>query len=204
MVNQLKQHKRISSTKTSKKKHHSSNKKNKLANEQTSGVGVTEVEMTHPPTSMVTPAQITLRPFSPEDQAWIMQVTKDEMGPVFQESYGYDLNLDNVIQYVHSAQTRMVTVNDQLAGYVSVVIDDGGKMNIGSLVLSVPHKRRGYGTRIMKLLEQEARGMGLIELEGFVQSSNQASINFLKKLGFQEVPSMQTQTIVMVKNLQTD
>ena len=204
MVNQLKQHKRHSTTRASTKKHHSSNKKNIVTNEQTSGVGTTEVEMTNSPASMAAPAQITLRPFSPEDQAWIMQVTKDEMGPVFQESYGYDLNLDNVIQYVRSAQTRMVTVNDQLAGYVSVVIDDGGKMNIGSLVLSLPHKRRGYGTRIMKLLEQEARGMGLMELEGFVQSSNQASINFLKKLGFQEVPSMQTQTIVMVKNLQTE
>ena len=204
MVNQLKQRKRTSTAKTSTKKHHSRNRKIKAANEQISGVGMAEVEVANPPSSLVTPAQITLRPFSPGDQAWIMQVTKDEMGPIFQESYGYDLDLDNVIQYVRSAQTRMVTVNDQLAGYVSVVVDDSGKMNIGSLVLSLPHKRRGYGTRIMKLLEQEARGMGLMELEGFVQSSNQPSINFLKKLGFREVPSMQTQTIVMVKSLQSE
>ena len=149
------------------------------------------------------PAQITLRPISPSDQVWIMQVTKEEMGPIFLESYGYELNLDNVMQYVHSAQTRMILVNDQLAGYVSVVVDESGKMNIGSLVLTGSHKRQGYGTRIMKLLEQEARSMGLIELEAFVQSSNQASLHFLQKLGFQEVPSMQSQTKVLIKNIQT-
>ncbi len=149
------------------------------------------------------PAQITLRPLSPVDQAWIMQVTKEEMGPIFLESYGYELNLDNVMQYVHSAQTRIILVNDQLAGYVSVVVDESGKMNVGSLVLTGSHKRQGYGTRIMKLLEQEARSMGLIEMEAFVQSSNQASLHFLQKLGFQEVPSMQAQTKVLIKNLQT-
>ena len=150
-----------------------------------------------------TPAQITLRPLSQEDQGWIMQATREEMGPIFRETYGYDLNLDNVLQYVNTAQTRMITVNDQLAGYVSTIVDDGGKMNIGSLVLVSHHKRQGYGTRIMKLLEQEARSMGMVELEAFVQSTNQASLNFLRKLGFQEVPSMQPQTIVMVKNLQS-
>ena len=149
------------------------------------------------------PAQITLRPLSPVDQAWIMQATKEEMGPIFLESYGYELNLDNVMQYVQSAQTRMILVNDQLAGYVSVVVDESGKMNVGSLVLTGSHKRQGYGTRIMKLLEQEARSMGLIEMEAFVQSSNQASLHFLQKLGFQEVPSMQAQTKVLIKNLQT-
>ncbi len=147
------------------------------------------------------PAQITLRPLSPVDQAWIMQVTKEEMGPIFLESYGYELNLDNVMQYVHSAQTRIILVNDQLAGYVSVVVDESGKMNVGSLVLTGSHKRQGYGTRIMKLLEQEARSMGLIEMEAFVQSSNQASFHFLQKLGYQEVPSMQAQTKVLIKNL---
>ena len=147
------------------------------------------------------PAQITLRPLSPVDQAWIMQVTKEEMGPIFLESYGYELNLDNVVQYVHSAQTRIILVNDQLAGYVSVVVDESGKMNVGSLVLTGSHKRQGYGTRIMKLLEQEARSMGLIEMEAFVQSSNQASFHFLQKLGYQEVPSMQAQTKVLIKNL---
>ncbi len=171
----------------------------KTTDPQSNAVNVEGTEdKNHPITNA---AQITLRPISREDQGWIMQVTKEEMGPIFKDTYGYELNLDNVLQYVYASQTRMIMVNDQLAGYVSTTVDDGGKLNIGTLVITGGHKRRGYGTRILKLIEQEARSMSLIELEAFVQESNHISRNFLKKLGFQEVPSMQSQTIVMVKRL---
>lgn len=160
-------------------------------------------EQLAPPIQSPAPTPIMLRPFTNEDQAFVMQLTKEEMGPIFRENYGYELNLENVMYYVHSAQTRIIIVNDQTAGYVSHVVDDSGKMNIGSLILTGDHKRKGYGTRILRQLEQEARGMGLVEMEGFVQSSNQNSLNFLKKQGFREMPSMQPQTVIMIKDLRT-
>ena len=144
---------------------------------------------------------LMLRPIMPGDEVYISQVTQQEIAPVFKSAYGQDLDMQQVLQYVYAANTRMVVVNDQPAGYLSLVVDDNGKMNIGSLVIGAEHQGKGYGKRIMRQVEQEAQSMGVQEMEVFVQATNERSLAFAKSLGFAEVTSQagQSQTIVLVK-----
>ncbi|PWI55630.1 GNAT family N-acetyltransferase [Sulfoacidibacillus thermotolerans] len=148
------------------------------------------------------PTKIYLRSFTFEDEAMITKFTQDEIAPIFKETYGIDLDMMTVLNYVRSAQTRMILVEDQVAGYVSSVLDDSGKMNIGALVLASPYQGKGYGTRIMRQIEQEARAYGAVEMEVFIQATNKRSQAFAKSLGFVEGPQLQPQTIVMIKPLQ--
>lgn len=146
-------------------------------------------------------ANLSLRPYTYGDEGFITQVTQQEIAGIFKECYGYDLDMNMVLQYVQAANTRIVTVDGHNAGYLSFVADDMGKMNIGSLVLAAPHQGKGYGKRIMRLVEQEARAMGMQEMEVFIQKNNTRSIEFARSLGFTEAPSNQEQTVVMVKSL---
>ncbi len=157
---------------------------------------------TQTPSSQNEQVKIYLRSYTFEDEATITKLTQDEISPVFKETYGYDIDLMTVLNYIRSAQTRMILVEDQVAGYESSVLDDSGKMNIGALVLASAYQGKGYGTRIMKQIEQEARSFGAVEIEVFIQSTNTRSQAFAKSLGFVEGPQLQPQTIVMVKTLQ--
>ena len=145
---------------------------------------------------------LMLRPVMAGDEVFISQVTQQEIAPVFKSAYGQELDMQQVLQYVYAANTRMVVVNDQPAGYLSLVVDDNGKMNIGSLILGAQHQGQGYGKRIMRQVEQEAQAMGVQEMEVFVQATNERSVAFAKSLGFVEVPAQGSapgQTIVLVK-----
>lgn len=157
------------------------------------------------PMQMESPAatRLTLRMMLPEDEAVVTRVTQEELSGIYRESYGNDLDMSMVMQYIQSAQTRMILVNDQVAGYVSYVADDFGRMNVGSLVIGKGHQGHGYGTRIMKYLEQEARAMGMNEIEVFIQGTNTRSQAFVQRLGYVQVQSNQPQTIVMIKTLRT-
>ncbi|MCY0874693.1 MAG: GNAT family N-acetyltransferase [Firmicutes bacterium] len=147
------------------------------------------------------PAKLMLRPLAMGDDTFIQTVTQEEIAPIFKTTYGYDLDMSMVLSYVHAANTRMILVDDQVAGYVSYVADDSGRLNIGSLILAAEYQGKGYGKRIMRQIEQEARAMGIMELEVFIQESNARSQAFAESLGFTRVQSMQPQTIVMVKTL---
>lgn len=147
------------------------------------------------------PAPLLLRPFTPEDVAVVSRLTQEQIAPIFRASYGYDLEMNSVMPYIFNSQTRMVLLGEQVIGYLSVVVDDNGLMNVGSLVLDGPYQGQGFGTRIMRQVEQEARSMGLSDLEVFIQATNERSQGFAKSLGFVQVPSNQPQTIVMRKSL---
>jgi len=147
-------------------------------------------------------AKILLRPLTFQDDGFIQGVTQEEIAPIFKATYGYDLDMPMVMNYVHAANTRMIVIDDQVAGYISYVPDDSGKLNIGSLVLTPEYQGKKYGTRVMRQLEIEARQMGIAELEVFIQETNTRSQAFAESLGFTRVQSMQPQTIVMIKSLQ--
>jgi len=142
-----------------------------------------------------------LRPMLPQDEPAISRWTMDEIAPIFREAYGYDLDLAMVMEYLRSADTRIVLVGDRPCGYLAAVTDDSGKMNVGSLVLAKEEQGKGYGTRIMRQVEREARAAGLRELEVFIQSNNVRSQAFAKSLGFSEVTSNQPNTVIMTKAL---
>jgi N-acetylglutamate synthase-like GNAT family acetyltransferase len=145
--------------------------------------------------------QLMMRPFSTPDMPAVARFTQEQIGPVFRESYGYDLDMNSVMQYIGSSQSRMILEGDQVVGYVSLVMDDNGLVNIGSLVLDTPYQSKGYGKRIMKQIEQEARSVGMSDMEVFIQSTNERSQAFAKSLGFTPVQSNQPQTVIMRKSL---
>lgn len=145
--------------------------------------------------------QLGLRPFTMADDALIIAMTQQEIGPIYRESYGHDLEISSVMEYIHAVHSRIITVNDQVAGYVSLVVDGSGRMNIGSLVIDRAFQGKGFGKRIMRQVEQEAKALGLFELEVYIQATNERSRAFARALGFIEVPSTIAQTLILRKSL---
>lgn len=144
---------------------------------------------------------MSLRSAEPSDEEAIVRLTTEQMGPVFQETYGRPLDMSTVLQYVRNSNTRIIVISQRVAGYVSVTTDDGGRANIGALVLDREFQGRGYGTRVMRGIEEESRKAGVNRLEVLIQEKNTRSVEFARRLGFQEVPSIYPRTIVMVKDL---
>ncbi|MCY0869577.1 MAG: GNAT family N-acetyltransferase [Firmicutes bacterium] len=153
------------------------------------------------PSSEAPVSSLFLRPMLPQDEPAIGRWTTEEIAPIFREAYGYDLDLAMVMEYLRSADTRIILVGDRPCGYLASATDDTGKMNVGSLVLTKEEQGKGYGTRIMRQVEREARAAGVRELEVFIQSNNARSQAFAKSLGFSEVPSNQPNTVIMTKSL---
>ena len=149
------------------------------------------------------PTRLTLRSYGVEDDALIMRLTQEEIAPIYRASYGAELNMNNVMEYIQTSYTRIVVVEDEPAGYVSVMADDAGRMNVGTLVLAAPHQGKGYGKRIMRQLEHEAQALGMMEMETFIQATNAHGQAFAKSVGFTEVQGAgnPSQTVVMRKNL---
>lgn len=147
------------------------------------------------------PTRLTLRSYSVEDDALIMRLTQEEIAPIYRASYGTELNMNSVMEYIQASYTRIIVVQEEAAGYVSVMADDSGRLNIGTLVLAAPHQGKGYGKRIMRQLEHEAQALGMVEMETYIQATNERGRSFAKVLGYTEVQSSQPQTIVMRKTL---
>lgn len=150
------------------------------------------------PNAAVSPA---FRAMSAVDEGQIAQMTVEQIGPTFKDTYGYDLDLPMVMQYVRSAHTRMIVVGERTVGYVSFVADDTGRVNIGSLVLVPEFQRKGVGKWAMSKIEEEARANGMSELEVFIQEKNARSVAFAKRLGFEASKAMDPRTIAMKKLL---
>lgn len=147
------------------------------------------------------PVRLTLRSYSGEDDTLIMRLTQEGISPIYRASYGTELNMNSVMEYIQASYTRIVVVEDEPAGYVSVMADDSGRLNVGTLVIAAPHQGKGYGKRIMHQLEHEAQALGMVEMETYIQATNERGRSLAKSLGYTEVQANQSQTIVMRKTL---
>lgn len=74
-------------------------------------------------------------------------------------------------------------------------------MHISAMVIDPAHQSDGIGTTVMKRLEDEAKQRGVQVLEVFVQTNNEKSLAFTRKLGFREAFMVTPGTICFQKRI---
>jgi N-acetylglutamate synthase-like GNAT family acetyltransferase len=143
---------------------------------------------------------ITFRAYQVSDLQWVMELTQKELGDIYQAAYQEPLMPFQVEQMLNMSQQAMIILcKDRPVGYYTYFSDLSRKRHISSLVIEKPKQRSGIGTRVMQSIEDQAKKDGIQVLEVFIQATNQPCIQFVKKLGYQQVQSPFINTICMQK-----
>lgn len=139
----------------------------------------------------------------PEDDAFILKLTEDQLGQVHQEAFGEAFPREQFMYYIQSgAPVTVFEAKGEKIGYYSYLVGHDGKMHISALVIDPAYQAKGIGTTVMKHLEEEALRRGVQLLEVFVQTNNEKSIEFTKQLGFTEAFRIPPNTISFQKRIQ--
>ena len=147
---------------------------------------------------------LALRMYAPNDDALVMKITQEEIAPIYKASYGQELDMNQVMSYIAQSYTRMVVLQETVIGFVSVEANETGRLNVGTIAFLPAYQGQGFGARVLRQLEAEARAMGLIEMEAYVQPTNQRSLAFFARQGYGQVPTTQQgegRTVILRKSL---
>lgn len=146
--------------------------------------------------------QITFRPRRPDDDAYIIHLTEEQLGTIHEQSFQEPFPREQFLRYLQSgAPTFIVERGDKRIGYFSYLIGHEGTMHISAMVIEPQYQSDGIGTAVMKQLETDAISQGVQVLEVFVQSNNQKSLAFTRKLGFVEAYQVTPTTICFQKRV---
>lgn len=139
---------------------------------------------------------------TPDDDAYILQLTREQLGQVHTQAFGEPFPEQQFLQYIQSgAPTYIIEHQGKRIGYYSYLIGPDMKMHVSALVIEPKLQASGLGKQVMTQLEKEAKAQGVQVLEVFVQSTNPNSIAFTKSLGFTEVFRMEPNTIGFQKRI---
>lgn len=145
---------------------------------------------------------VTYRNRTPQDDAYILQITRQQLGTVHEQAFGEPFPDVQFMRYIQSgAPTFMVLQNERPIGYYSYLLGHDKKMHISALVIEQEFQSKGIGSEVMKHLEADAMLQGVQLLEVFVQETNKTSLAFTKSLGFQEVFRVTPFTIAFQKKI---
>ncbi|MDQ0189980.1 GNAT family N-acetyltransferase [Alicyclobacillus cycloheptanicus] len=145
---------------------------------------------------------LSYRPRTPEDDAYIVQLTEEQLGTVHQQAFREPFPRDQFLRYIQSgAPTFLIERNGKRIGYYSYLIGPDAKMHIGAMVVEPNYQSDGIGTKVMQKLEEDAQRAGVQVMEVFVQNSNERSMAFTRKLGFQEVFRIDENTVCFQKRV---
>ena len=148
------------------------------------------------------PIELAYRGRTPSDDAFIVQLTKEQLGTIHQEAFGEPFPENQFLRYIQSgAPTMMIQRGEHPIGYYSYLLGEPGKMHVTALVIDKKHQSVGVGKEVMKKLERDARAMGVVVMEVFVQDTNESSLEFTKGLGFVEAYRIDPHTIAFQKRL---
>lgn len=153
-------------------------------------------------TKETNPPKLTFRTRTTEDDAYILHLTEEQLGAIHEQAFQEPFPRDQFQRYLQSgAPTFVVERGAKRVGYFSYLVSPNATMHISALVIEPQHQSDGIGTAIMNRLEQEARAQGVLALEVFVQSNNEKSLAFTRKLGFVEAYRVTPTTICFQKRV---
>lgn len=154
------------------------------------------------PGKKVEQPQLTYRPRMSQDDAYILELTRQQLGEVHAQAFGEAFPDEQFLHYIQSgAPTYMILHKGKTIGYYSYLVGPDAKMHISALVIDPKHQSQGIGKAVMKQLEEQAVLQGVRTMEVFVQESNSTSVAFTKSLGFQEVYRFPPHTIGFQKQV---
>jgi ribosomal protein S18 acetylase RimI-like enzyme len=145
---------------------------------------------------------IAFRKLDPTDLKWVVELTQKELGSIYQTAYQEPLAPYQVEQLVNTAQQASVILcNDEPVGYYTYFSDLSRKRHVSSLVIDKSKQRNGIGTKVMQLIEEQAKKDGIQVLEVFIQANNQPCLAFIEKQGYQKIQSPYFNTVCYQKVL---
>lgn len=148
------------------------------------------------------PIELSYRARTIEDDAFIMELTRNQLGSIHEQAFGQPFPEQQFLSYIQSgAPTVVVEQKGQPIGYYSYLLGPDGKMHVSAMVIDPKYQSSGIGKTVMARLEQEAIRHGVRTLEVFVQENNAQSLAFTRSLGFQEVFRIEPNTIGFQKQL---
>ncbi len=148
------------------------------------------------------PPKLTFRPRTLEDDAYILHLTEEQLGAIHEQAFQEPFPREQFQRYLQSgAPTFVVERGTKRVGYFSYLLGQNATMHISALVIEPQHQSDGIGTAIMNRLEQDARAQGMLALEVYVQSNNEKSLAFTRKLGFVEAYRVTPTTICFQKQI---
>jgi ribosomal-protein-alanine N-acetyltransferase len=145
------------------------------------------IPFAEPETETVVPAAATSYVISPLAEKDLEELLRLNMrcfknGENYtKHTFAYLLSEPNALSY------QIVTADDQMAGFVCVLIGDDGAAHITTIGIAPEHRRRRLAEKLLAHLEKslKAKGVGAIVLE--VRVSNTAAQNLYKRRGFSVV-----------------
>jgi ribosomal protein S18 acetylase RimI-like enzyme len=142
------------------------------------------------------------RPRAAQDDAYIVQLTRQQLGTVHERAFGQPFPDEQFLRYIQSgAPTVVIEQKGKPIGYYSYLVGQNGKMHISAMVIDPAHQSSGIGKMVMAKLEEDAAKQGVRVLEVFVQENNAQSLAFTRSLGFREVYRIEPNTIGFQKQL---
>lgn len=149
--------------------------------------------------ALVTGAKLTFRPRRPEDDAFIVALTEEQLGRAHQEATGEPFPRAQFERLIQSGMpTVVVEQGEKRIGYYTYLVGADGIMHIHALVLE-KGRRKEWGEKVMQHLEEEARRLGAHTLQVLVLARQPQSVAFTKELGFVEAYRMPPHTICFQK-----
>ncbi len=137
-----------------------------------------------------------------DDDAYILQLTRQELGETHARAFGEPFPEQNFLRYIQSgAPTYLIEQGGNKMGYYSYLIGPDQKMHISALVIEPKWQSAGLGRSVMDQLEGVAKSHSVKVMEVFVQDNNARSLEFTKSLGFQEVYRFPPNTICFQKQI---
>lgn len=145
---------------------------------------------------------LNYRPRTPEDDAYIIQLTRQQLGAIHEQAFGQPFPEEQYLQYIRSgAPTIVIERENKAIGYYSYLLGQDAKMHVSALVIEPKHQSSGIGKMVMAKLEEDAKRQGVRTLEVFVQDNNAQSLAFTRSLGFREMFRIEPNTIGFQKQL---
>jgi ribosomal protein S18 acetylase RimI-like enzyme len=137
-----------------------------------------------------------------EDDPYILQLTRQELGETHARAFGEPFPDQDFLRYIQSgAPTYLIENKGNKMGYYSYLVGPDQKMHISALVIDPKWQSAGIGKAVMEQLDRIAKSAGVKIIEVFVQESNTRSIEFTKSLGFNEVYRFPPVTICFQKQI---
>lgn len=91
----------------------------------------------------------------------------------------------------------IVSNNKEFIGYYNIFLSSDKKSARVALVVNKPFQNKGFGTKIMKTIEKQAKKYGVKKLKLDVMAENIHAINLYNKMGYDQTHKL----VFMEKNL---
>jgi len=127
---------------------------------------------------------ITYRAKRKGDEKFLLRITMQQMGRVFQQSVGTALDQQQVREQLQRARIVIIERGGKCIGYYCDLDTAPGRVYWGSLIVTPGQEGQGVGDAAVRHWYAETKRRGMRIIDGHVQVQNHRALRFWQKHGF--------------------